>query len=52
MVICTSAPLLRILLCNVFSHDEITESYGHDVVDELVRYVFAFTEGPIIVTHS
>ena len=40
MVICTSAPLLRILLCNVVSHVEITESYGKNVVDELVRDAF------------
>ena len=40
MVICTSAPLLRILLCNVVSHVAITESYGQAVVDELVRDAF------------
>ena len=37
MPICTSAPLLGILLCEVVSHVEVIESYEQAVVDELVR---------------
>ena len=40
MPICTSAPLLGILLCEVVSHVEVIESYKQAVVDELVRDAF------------
>ena len=40
MPICTSAPLLGILLCKIVSHVEVIESYEQTVVDELVRDAF------------
>ena len=46
MPICTSAPLLRILPCEVVSHVEIIESYEQAVVDELVRDAFRLYGSP------